>query len=249
MPSNYSMHYCVDIVMCIDATGSMGPLLNTVKENALKFYDDLVKTMTEKNKSIYEVRVKVIAFRDYLADGKDAMMVSDFYTLPEEASAFEDRVKSIKPFGGGDDPEDGLEALAYAIRSNWTTGGHKRRHIIIVWTDEGTHPLGYGKNPQNGKSLEKMCGIMMDEVKKNARYYPEGMAKDFDELTDWWGDADLPGSMDNDAKRLLIYAPNENYWSTISDVWNKVIHHQTMAGQGLEEIEYQEILNFIANTI
>ena len=35
MGSNYSLKYNVDIAMCIDATGSMGGLLNTVKSNAL----------------------------------------------------------------------------------------------------------------------------------------------------------------------------------------------------------------------
>ena len=37
MASNYDFgtkKYCVDIVMCIDATGSMGSLLDTVKANA-----------------------------------------------------------------------------------------------------------------------------------------------------------------------------------------------------------------------
>lgn len=31
------LKYNVDIVMCIDCTGSMGDLLDTVKNNALKF--------------------------------------------------------------------------------------------------------------------------------------------------------------------------------------------------------------------
>ena len=30
--------YCVDIVMCIDATGSMAPILDEVKRNAISFY-------------------------------------------------------------------------------------------------------------------------------------------------------------------------------------------------------------------
>ena len=31
--------YCVDIVMCIDATGSMAPILDEVKRNAISFYE------------------------------------------------------------------------------------------------------------------------------------------------------------------------------------------------------------------
>ena len=37
MASNYSLKYNVDIVMCIDATGSMNGILDTVKSNALNF--------------------------------------------------------------------------------------------------------------------------------------------------------------------------------------------------------------------
>lgn len=249
MPSNYTMKYCVDIAMVIDATGSMGPLLDTVKNNALNFYSDLMRAMNEKGKKVHEVRVRVIAFRDYLADGKEAMLASGFFTLPDEAADFEELVKSITPFGGGDDPEDGLEALAYAIQSKWTVDGYKRRHVIIVWTDEGTHALGFGRNPENGRDLIKMCGIPWEQIQENADCYPRKMARDFDELTDWWGDEGMPGIMDNNAKRLILYAPGTKYWSTISDTWNHVIHHQAEAGRGLEHLEYQEILDAIVGSV
>lgn len=228
MGSNYTLKYHVDIAMCMDATGSMDCLLNTVKENALRFYQDMTHAMAEKGKHIDALRVRVIAFRDYLADGADAMLATDFYSLPEQAAEFERVVRGIQPFGGGDDPEDGLEALAFAMKSPWTTGGNKRRHIIIVWSDEGTHALGFGAKAGN---------------------YPQRMAKDFDELTEWWGDPTQPGWMDNSAKRLLIYAPEKKYWSTISDSWDNVLHFPSEAGGGLQDLEYKEILNAIANSI
>ena len=52
MGSNYSLKYDVDIVMCIDATGSMTGILDTVKRNALNFYEDLHKAMQEKGKQV-----------------------------------------------------------------------------------------------------------------------------------------------------------------------------------------------------
>lgn len=228
MGSNYSLKYNVDIVMCMDATGSMGSLLNTVKANALSFYSDLTGAMGKKAKHIDELRVRIIAFRDYLEDGENAMLATDFYSLPDDTAEFERLVKSIEPFGGGDEPEDGLEALAYAMKSKWTTGGNKRRHIIILWSDDGTHALGFGKRAEN---------------------YPPKMARDFEELTEWWGDANQPGLMDNNAKRLLIYAPEKKYWSTISDSWDNVIHFPSEAGKGLQGLEYEEILDAIANSI
>ena len=228
MGNNFSLKYNVDIAMCMDATGSMGGLLNTVKENALSFYTDLTSAMEEKGKHIDELRVRIIAFRDYIADGENAMLATDFYSLPADAAEFKTLVNSIEPFGGGDDPEDGLEALAYAIKSKWTTGGNKRRHIIIMWSDDATHELGFGAKVPN---------------------YPKKMARDFDELTEWWGDPSQPGLMDNSAKRLLIYAPEKKYWSTISDSWDNVLHFPSEAGEGLQDLEYKEILNAIANSI
>ena len=145
---NFSFDYNVDMVFCIDATGSMGGLIDKVKNNALNFYQDVQKMMTNKQKKIAQLRVRVIAFRDYAADGDDAMMVTDFFNLPAEEKDFEETVKSIRAEGGGDIPEDGLEALAYAIRSDWNNAGTKRRHVIVVWTDAPTHEMGYAQLSQ-----------------------------------------------------------------------------------------------------
>lgn len=216
------------MVFCIDATGSMGGVIDMVKNNAVNFYSDVTNAMALKNKTINKLRIRVIAFRDYLADGDDAMLVTDFFTLPEQVSDFEKCVKSIEAFGGGDDPEDGLEALGYAIKSKWDTEGMKKRHVIVVWTDASTHMLGYGNEAPN---------------------YPKNMAKDFSELTAWWGDCQNKGFINQNAKRLLLFAPNEPYWKNISDSWDNVIHFPSKAGEGLSELDYKQIIDSISNTI
>ena len=43
------LNYNVDIVMCIDCTGSMSGLLDNVKNNARKFYLDLQRVLRKKN--------------------------------------------------------------------------------------------------------------------------------------------------------------------------------------------------------
>ena len=62
--NDYQMNYNVDMVFCIDTTGSMYPVLNMVKQNALNFYNDVTKVMTEKGKKIHQLRVRVVAYRD-----------------------------------------------------------------------------------------------------------------------------------------------------------------------------------------
>lgn len=228
MASNYKMTYNVDMVFCIDCTGSMDNIIDIVKNNALNFYQDLTRVMEEKHKHVTQLRVRVVAFRDYIADGKDAMLVTDFFKLPEEADEFERCVRSLKADGGGDDPEDGLEALAYAIKSKWDTEGMKRRHVIVVWTDAATHPLGFGRSSE---------------------FYPNGMAQDLQELTAWWGGNQQKGFMDNNAKRLVLYAPDEPAWNIISENWENVLHFPSTAGDGLSDLEYNQIIDTITNTI
>ncbi len=228
MSNNYKITYNVDMVFCIDATGSMGGVIDMVKNNALHFYTDVVNAMAAKNKTIDKLRVRIVAFRDYIADGNEAMLTTDFFSLPEQAADFEACVRSIEASGGGDDPEDGLEALGYSIRSDWNTEGMKKRQVIVVWTDAETHEIGFGKSAPN---------------------YPSKMAQTFDELTSWWGDVQNNGYINQNAKRLLLFAPNGPYWSTISDTWDNVIHFPSVAGRGLGEFDYNQIIDSISNTI
>ncbi|MCC8129415.1 MAG: hypothetical protein LIO51_05700 [Clostridiales bacterium] len=228
--STGTMGYDVDLVFCIDATMSMDHILDTVKQNALNFYSDLVKCMEDKKKHITQLRVRIIAFRDYFYDREKAMLVTDFFPLPDQAESFRACVGSIVADGGGDDPEDGLEALAYAMKSKWTPArpGVKRRQVIVVWSDDGTHDLGFGRSAPN---------------------YPHGMPADFNELTRWWGTNQNPGEMDAKAKRLVLFTPDKPSWSKISDNWNQVIHYAAEAGKGLENVGYAQILTTIAQSI
>lgn len=229
MGSNYNLEYGVDMVFCIDATASMRPFLDLVKENALHFYDDLTQYMNQKGKYIRQLRIRIIAFRDYLADA-DPMLVTPFFSLPEQAKDFSAVLHSIQPIGGGDPPEDGLEALGYAMKSKWDNSFQLSRHVIVVWTDDATHPLGYGKK---------------------AKTYPKKMAKNFQELSDWWGygEYDAGTVMDQRAKRLVLFTPNLESWNTIRDNWNQVVHVESAASKGIRDVDYETMMNVVAESI
>ena len=227
----YQMTYNVDLVFCIDVTGSMSGILDTVKANALKFHGDLTKKMEEKSKQLGKLRIRIVAFRDYGYDGENSMLCTDFFEFPENQALFVRAVNSLQPFGGGDEPEDGLEALAYAMSSKWNREeGQKARQVIVVWTDTGVHPIGTHRNAPN---------------------YPKGMPQSFEELTTWWAqEPDAQGArMDFSAERLIIFAPDESDWKRISDNWENSIHIPTVAGKGMREVDYKEILDCIAETV
>ena len=183
--------------------------------------------MQEKDKVIDNLRLKVIPFRDYYEDGDEAMDESSFFALPADKDAFASYVNGISAGGGGDEPENGLEALSLAMHSPWTKEGDKRRQIIVMWTDASAHPL-----EKNSSS-------------KPSNYPPE-MPGNFDELTDAW---EGQGPMSHSAKRLIVYAPDAHPWTDISNHWENTVHYPSKAGDGLSEVDYRSIIDAIANSV
>jgi hypothetical protein len=220
------LSYAVDIVFCIDVTGSMSPIIDQVKANALRFYDDVQSNLTAKGKNVDQLRVKVIAFRDFVADGAAALAESPFFTLPGERASFSDFVNGLIAEGGGDAPESGLEAVALAIDSPWTTTGDRRRQVIVVWTDQPAQPLDASVLPSDLSSR---------------------VPADFSALTDVWEDEQ--GPMGSSSKRLILFAPDGPGWSDISAVWENVVHNPSQAGGGLSEVDYGTIIDSIGNSV
>jgi hypothetical protein len=225
-PVSRGLSYAVDIVFCIDVTGSMDPIIDAVKANALRFYDDVQENLTAKGKNVDELRVRVVAFRDFAADGEAAMQESPFYRLPDERSAFSDFVNGLIAEGGGDAPESGLEAVALAMNSPWTTRGDRRRQVVVVWTDQPANPL----DPT----------VVPAELRTR-------VPGDFSALTDLW--EDTQGPLGASSKRLILFAPDGPGWSDISAVWENVVHHPSQAGGGLSDVDYGTIIDSIGNSV
>ena len=218
--------YAVDLVLCIDGTGSMSPVIKAVKSSALAFYDDVMKVMGEKDKRIDFLRVKVVLYRDFYADA-EGVHQSAFFSLPDETPAFASYVNDIKADGGGDEPESGLEALATAIKSDWTKEGSRQRHVIVFWTDASAHKL--------------------EDPRPKPANYPQEMPANFDEMTELWETGQ--GAMGQTARRLIMFAPDAYPWSDIASHWEMTLHYASKAGKGLEEVDYHSILDAIANSI
>ena len=171
-----------------------------------------------------KVRDLVAGYRD---EGDDYVTRCNPFT--DDIGAIKKKLNAEYADGGGDAPEDGLEALAYAIRSDWNPEGLKRRNIIVLWTDAPTHEIGFGSKMPN---------------------YPKGMPASFSELTEWWGDEQMESPfIKNAAKRLILFAPDQPYWTDIVNSWNNVIHYPSVAGAGLQEMTYREIIDAIYNSI
>lgn len=126
----------VDVVMCIDATGSMGGIINTVKANALSFYDSFKKVCVDNGIGLTSLNTQVIAFRDKNVDGGSWLQESPTYSLPDDREQFDTFVNGLYASGGGDTPESGLEALERAfLKSDWGVDDGYHRQVVILWTD------------------------------------------------------------------------------------------------------------------
>ena len=219
--------YCVDVVMCIDATGSMSPIIDEVKNNAISFYEKFVESMEENDKDVETLRVKVIAFRDYGYDA-EPMEESPFFTLPDDNEAFREFVNSIEAKGGGDIPENALEAIAFALKSDWTTSGSKRRHVVLVFSDAPALPLG---------------------ERANSDLYPEGMPANIAELGAWWEGTDqmLVSNYQPKAGRLVAFVPNAEPWTELQ-AWNRYWPAFSPAGTGLSDVDVQSAIDLVVGS-
>ncbi len=225
-----SLGYHVDIVFCIDVTGSMQPLLWMVRDAALTFHRSLQNVMRDKGKAVSTLRVRVIAFRDYKDSLEDAIEETEFFALPNQLASFQAFLHRLRTGGGGDEPESGLEALARAMNSPWDKGADRKRQIIVLFTDATAHPLGDPKLVASSK-------------------YPRSIPRSFAELTDRWAGGQESSQMDIRSKRLLLFAPDASPWSDIASDWDNTIFLPVYAGRGLSEWGQQELMEIIANSI
>ena len=208
--------FYIDIVVCLDAAESMARYIDQTKQTMLKLLNQLVDTLEEHEQEVAQLRMKLIAFRDFGRD-EEPMAESPFFTLPEQYDAFRDCLDAIETKGGGGGAQNGLEAIALALRSDWTTGKENLRHIVWVFSADGVLPFG---------------------ERAGCPGYPDGMPKSMEEFSAWWEGTDtaLAGSFDLKAVRLTAFVPQRESWAELDQLWQTNIVY-TLAGQALDEGE------------
>ena len=135
----------VDIVFLIDATGSMKHCIDAVKSNIQAFCRDLVN---DQQSPVRDWRAKVVGYRDYKADGKEDWLVDNPFVRKYED--LEQQFAKLQAWGGGDDPEDLLDAL-YLLATMESTGQqykedprkwrdiHDAARVVVIFTDAPFH--------------------------------------------------------------------------------------------------------------
>lgn len=121
----------LDLIFCIDVTGSMEDDIASVKAAA----SNIVNTVSAKNE---DYRVAIIAYRDW--DDSMGLPMFEDYAFSTDKSVIIANINSLSVGGGDDEPEAVLEALMRAIDSRavggWRNNVNKQ---VIVMGDAPPH--------------------------------------------------------------------------------------------------------------
>lgn len=215
---------CVDIVFCMDGTTSMRPCFESVKANSLRFYADLTRAMTELGSAITMLRTRTIVFRDYKSNGAEAVLSSRFFELPDEEKDFAEHLAGLKVRGGCGEDANGLEALYYAIKSDFATGANDRQ-IIVLFADTDAIPLG-----------------------KRSRFdsYPKDMVDPDGLLETWMCVQTRPTRLRERNKRLVMFAPPDTVYERMGQTYNRSVFVPVQIHKGLDGMAFGDIVKIIA---
>jgi len=153
----------VDVVLVVDITGSMMPTLGAIQDNMKKFSQDISNALKAIGTDAGEIRLQVIFFRDYTDSeaepwwldwtdpkmkasslegyaSEGPMFISPFYKFPDDRVNLDRYINSFAAWGGGDIAEAGLEAVYYALKTDWKDADTTIR-TTVLWTDAPARPL------------------------------------------------------------------------------------------------------------
>jgi hypothetical protein len=116
----------VDVVWLIDRTGSMGGVIDSIKTNILSFTGELAATGID-------YRLGLVTFVD---EPPDPLFNYGFSTSD---AGFQTWIDGITIGGGGDAPENDLEAVLSADGMAWRPGAAR---VMILVTDAPVHVAG-----------------------------------------------------------------------------------------------------------
>lgn len=171
----------VDICFLIDATGSMQPCIDAIKENIGTFLTTLTTPDANGGVLLQDWRACICGYRDFAYEpgfGREAMVMNPF---TNDDAALRAQLAALKAEGGGDEPESLLDALYTVISRGKTPKGARPEpdkwryasdaaRCIIVLTDASFHP---SMETVQGGGTEDVIQLMQQERIRLSLFAPE----------------------------------------------------------------------------
>mgnify|MGYP000733766344 CR=1 FL=1 len=137
------------LYLLVDATGSMQPLIDSVKDAALNIEAEARNALTENGIEVDRLFVKVAFFRDLrVEESRSAWIESPLFDVSETTglAAFQAFMANEIAVDGADTPESSPASIAHALTSELGGGLDPKNTLqaIIMWTDAPGLPMDDG---------------------------------------------------------------------------------------------------------
>ena len=164
MAAPRGLSYAVDIVFCIDVTGSMTPIIDQVKNNALQFYDDVPEPDREgqERRPVAGAGACVPRLHGGRSSGPAGVALLHVAGRPRRLLGLRQRT-ACRGWRGCARIRVGGRCPSHQFLMD--DDGDRRRQVIVIWTDQPAQPLDPSVLPADLSSR---------------------VPKDFSALTDLW---------------------------------------------------------------
>lgn len=158
-----------DLVILIDATGSMRACIDSIKKSLLAFINEIT---TGGQSPIVDWRGRIIGYRDHKTDGEQWLVDNPFASNDPEALLAQLTSLNAK-LGGGDGPESLLQALdtilgwgvaetgAVATPYEWRASRDAKR-VILLFTDALYHDEDIQQTTNHTSLSMKITSMIQD---------------------------------------------------------------------------------------
>lgn len=195
----------VDFVFLIDKTGSMQAYIDAVRNNIVSFAQKLVKRGID-------YRLGLVLFSDE---------VEKVYQPTSNVYDFLNWISGVKAYGGGDEKENALEALAATSKMKFRNEANK---VDILITDAPFHQRGENGEGLTNYDFNSAVSLMQKNQIRVFSIAPEKL-KQYEEFSKktraTWFDLDYPFStvLDNFSNQLtnLYYVTYSSNKSMVPD--------------------------------
>jgi len=145
----------VEVVFCLDTTGSMGGLIEGAKQKIWSICNQIAN-----GKPTPDLKVGLVAFRD-----RGDAYITKVFDLSDDLDAIHGHLKGFKAEGGGDIPESVNQALDDSVNKISWSKDNKTLRILFLVGDAPPH-MDYPDDVKYPVTCKKACekGIIINTI-------------------------------------------------------------------------------------